>query len=380
MKISTILNTNIATAVLTAALAVSAFASTPIAVTVDGNIINTDTQPQIVDGRTLVPMRAIFEALGADIEWNASDKIVTATKADTTIKMTIGANSFEKNGKTIVLDTPAMVIDNRTMVPVRAVSESLGCKVDWNNDTKTVIISSTYSSNQTSTETSTEQTTAEQPTTENTTTADWITSISAKAKRPAPISDALLDDTEMYSVHISARYNFEQSALPLGILDDKEAFSSAITNEVKFTKKIKELWVKNTNNLIMYYLTEVTQKDYSVSSSDELKKLFDKFTQKSELEFDKNVSVSTIKTNDGYMGVIGIANDLDDLCCAYIAIHYTANDGFKIYTLEADPFIDGYIVCYTNGTSRGNYGIVVDNELSETPEAFLKIIDELENE
>lgn len=106
----------------------------------------TNQVPVIIEGRTLVPMRDIFEALDCGIEWNALNQTVTATdKNNNVIEMTIGKNVIKKNGEEISLDVPPQIINDSTMVPVRAVSESLDLPVEWNDAEKIVsIIKQTY--------------------------------------------------------------------------------------------------------------------------------------------------------------------------------------------------------------------------------------------
>ena len=112
-----------------------------VTVTINGNAVGFDQPPVIVDGRTLVPLRAIFEALGATVDWNGDTQTVTSTRNNTTVLLTIGINTMAKNDKNITLDVPAQLINDRTLVPVRAIAESFDCTVDWNGDTQTVIIS-----------------------------------------------------------------------------------------------------------------------------------------------------------------------------------------------------------------------------------------------
>lgn len=112
-----------------------------IKVLLNGNKIDfADVAPQIINDRTMVPLRAIFEALGATVEWDDTTKTVTAVKGDVTIKMTIGADSFMRNDETVSLDSPATIVDSRTLVPVRAIAESFGLAVGWIAETKTVTI------------------------------------------------------------------------------------------------------------------------------------------------------------------------------------------------------------------------------------------------
>ena len=102
-----------------------------ITVFVDGNKLSFDVPPTSENGRTLVPMRAIFEALDAKVEWIGEENKVVATKNDTVVELVIGSNIMVKNGEEIVLDVPAKATDGRTLVPVRAISEALDANVEW---------------------------------------------------------------------------------------------------------------------------------------------------------------------------------------------------------------------------------------------------------
>ena len=106
----------------------------------NGEKSELDVPAQIVEGRTLVPLRAIFEALGASVEWNGETSTVTSEKDGTAVKLTIGENKIYVNGEAKELDVPAQIIESRTMVPARAVAEAYGCAVEWDADTRTVII------------------------------------------------------------------------------------------------------------------------------------------------------------------------------------------------------------------------------------------------
>lgn len=111
-----------------------------LSVTIDGKKVSFDQPPIIVNDRTMVPLRAIFEALGASVEWDGTTRTVTSTKGGTTISMTIGSNTMYKNGTAIILDVAPQLVGDRTLVPARAVAESFNCTVDWNGTTRTVLI------------------------------------------------------------------------------------------------------------------------------------------------------------------------------------------------------------------------------------------------
>ena len=103
-------------------------------------VVTLDVPAQTINDRTLVPLRAIFEALGATVDWEEATQTVTSTKGDLTIKLTIGSNKLYRGDEEVTLDVPAQVVNDRTLVPVRAISESFGCQVDWDEATQTVTI------------------------------------------------------------------------------------------------------------------------------------------------------------------------------------------------------------------------------------------------
>ena len=121
------------------------FAEDDIKVLVNGKSLTMDQPPVLVNDRTLVPVRAIFEALGAKVEWNNDTNTATGVLGSTTVEIQIENTVAKVNGKDVTLDVPAKLISDRTLVPVRFISESLGAKVDWNNDTQTVIINTANS-------------------------------------------------------------------------------------------------------------------------------------------------------------------------------------------------------------------------------------------
>lgn len=85
------------------------------------------------DDRTMVPVRFISEAFGADVSWDEAARLVTIVKDDTTVEMTIDSKDYKVNGESASMDTAAVIENDRTMVPLRAVSESLGLDVYWND-------------------------------------------------------------------------------------------------------------------------------------------------------------------------------------------------------------------------------------------------------
>ncbi len=111
-----------------------------ISIQLDGTKLSLDAVPLNQNNRILVPLRGIFEALGASVDWNEATQTITATKEDTTVILTIGKTSAQVNSSEVALDTAPVLIGNRTMVPVRFIAEHMGLKVNWNEQSQTVII------------------------------------------------------------------------------------------------------------------------------------------------------------------------------------------------------------------------------------------------
>lgn len=119
---------------------VSVSAQEPISVELDAYKLEFDTTPVNIDGKVLVPVRAIFEAMGAEVLWDNETRTVTSTLDETTVVMTIDNPIMTVNGKEINLLVPPKIIDDRTLVPAREAAESFGANVSWNGDDNTVEI------------------------------------------------------------------------------------------------------------------------------------------------------------------------------------------------------------------------------------------------
>jgi hypothetical protein len=117
-----------------------AYAADSVRVMLDGADLTFDAQPRIVGGRTMVPMRAVFEAMGASVEWDGAARTVTSRKDGTVISLTIGKAAAMKDGAFIALDAVPVIFENRTFVPLRFVAESFGADVEWDGDLRLVII------------------------------------------------------------------------------------------------------------------------------------------------------------------------------------------------------------------------------------------------
>lgn len=140
-----------ATAVALTALPGCTALAKDVDIVIDGEELNLDVAPQIIDGRVMVPIRGVLENLGALVKWDDETQTVSARKSSKTVSLEIGSNDVtldkgETNDdgsaktETIQTDVAAQLVSDRTLVPLRVISEAMGYSVDWNDETYTVSI------------------------------------------------------------------------------------------------------------------------------------------------------------------------------------------------------------------------------------------------
>jgi len=124
-----------------------------ITIELDGKTIEFDVNPEIIDGRTLVPLRKIFEEIGATVKWDGETQTVSARKSSKTVTLTINTAEMnidkgdtDESGnpilETVTLEVPAQIVYGRTLVPCRAISEAFGLDIEWDEANRTVLITS----------------------------------------------------------------------------------------------------------------------------------------------------------------------------------------------------------------------------------------------
>ena len=111
-----------------------------ISIQVNGELIPTIVSPTIIDGRTVVPVRAVTEALGASVDWDGSTRSVTIARGDNTIVMTIDSDIATVDAVTTTLDVAPILVNDTTMLPIRFIAESFDLDVEWDESSRTVII------------------------------------------------------------------------------------------------------------------------------------------------------------------------------------------------------------------------------------------------
>lgn len=113
------------------------FEDMEVIVELDGNVLEFDQKPLVESGRTLVPVRKIFETLGATVDYDDATRTVISRKGDLIIVMQIDNDLMFVNSEAIKLDVPAREVGGRTLVPLRAISDAMGVEVGWDEDTST---------------------------------------------------------------------------------------------------------------------------------------------------------------------------------------------------------------------------------------------------
>lgn len=111
-----------------------------IQVLIDGLLVQFDVQPLIKGNRTLVPFRAVADALNVAVHWDGVKRTITAKDGENSVWMQIDNKLAYRNGEPITLDVPPEIIGNRTVIPLRFFGEALDCKVAWNNALRRVSI------------------------------------------------------------------------------------------------------------------------------------------------------------------------------------------------------------------------------------------------
>ena len=122
----------------------------PVLLQIDGNFVSSDVPPVIIKERTLIPLRAVFERMGANVTWDEIDRVAEVSLGSSIVVLTIDSKTAYVNGNPVTMDVPALIINDRTMIPLRFVAESLNCGIGWDDLTRTVAIQSPVQEKKTS--------------------------------------------------------------------------------------------------------------------------------------------------------------------------------------------------------------------------------------
>ena len=125
-------------------VAAQATAEQEIVVKVNGVKLTFDVAPVMLNQRILVPFRAIFQALGATVVWDEESRAVFASRGSTSVQLAVGQRSAKVNSQAVSLNVEPLILSGRVLVPLRFVSEAFGAGVNWDEETKSVSITDNY--------------------------------------------------------------------------------------------------------------------------------------------------------------------------------------------------------------------------------------------
>lgn len=357
-------------------LSVSVMAADDIKVYVNSEQVEFDVKPIIEDERTLVPMRAIFEALGAEVDWDQETKTASAVRGNDTVSITINSNKLYRNNKEVELDVPAKIIDERTLVPVRAISESFDADVKWDGATQTVNITIDRLNPTEKPDNKTE---------ENVVSAKTLTT----------------DDMEKLKADFTAiRYMFEQSNVPKYIATNKKNIYENLENAEIFSKEITNLWNKTIASVVVtVQMDSDTTYDFDIFSDgkgggiipeddiliDYFKDIIDEAGMDSTVVFD-SITTQEIK-NKARIGLVTFksANEseavtFDDIIiqCKYLGIVASKDGTVRYFTLEGDPINSAnWYFCEVKENSRGTHSIFERKNNNDDLDKFISLITDI---
>lgn len=228
-------------------------------INIDGNTFMFEQPALLLGGSTVVPMRSVFEALGSTVEWNQQEKTIKAIKGDTLIELKLGSKTMNINGEQITLSIAPQVINNYTMIPLRAVSEAFGAEVSWDQQTNTVFILSPKDEDPTTPSDDSEgNPTAppeedDEPTLPSATVVDKVTDVSLEIKGQGQtgtsvvvkngdkiIGEGIVDQSGRFSIEIPAQkantilfiYSINESEKMSDVLEITVSYTSTFTDTV----------------------------------------------------------------------------------------------------------------------------------------------------
>ncbi len=315
----------------------------PITVFLDGEQLTFDVEPTLESGRTLVPMRVIFEALGATVNWDNDTFTAIAVKDDLTIKITIDDMKLYKNDEVIELDVPARLINGRTLVPARAVSEGMGAKVDWDQENWKVI----------------------------------ITTKEVEAPKKYDFNQLSEADREKLDQSITGiRYSFEQYVLPSMIFNDE--IKASIKGKTSYIREAVDYawWANVADAVINIQMSSDSEYNFDdIVSDEEFLDGYIELVEKSGYMYKNFFSMDFENTPSGksvFLLEFKEAVPSMTVPCKYIGIIVDNDNKLRYFTAETDFMTnDKYFLCevFEKG-GRGSIGLIDMDKKS-----FLSAID-----
>ena len=311
-------------------------AAETVTVFVNGEHLEFDVDPIMEDGRVLVPMRGIFEAMGATVSWDNDSKTAVAARGDILLSVTIDSPTMIKNREPIYLDVPARIVDGRTMVPVRAISEGLEAKVEWNGENKWVLIT---------------------------------------MPEAAKGFELTAEDMEILRKRYDIiRYGFEQITLSESMFESADICISCINDRIPdFLTIPYSLWASDVTSNILYVMS-TSDHDYyldAAMSMDDVVDSCEKIMIGAGLYPLDIFDVSYATLQSGQSSLLMVFRNTDSfMACMYIGVTVDKNNKLRFFTAETDPVTDYIYFCEITPDGRGTW-FTIDPNLN----AFLAAMD-----
>lgn len=248
---------------------------------VNDHIVFSDVAPYIKNSRTYVPIRFIAEELGFDVKWDAKTKKVTMSDGKSTVELTIGSKTMLVNGKKVKLDAPAEIKDQRTFVPLRAIAEAFGKKVEYSNDYRAVCIGDDVRFNKNYRVVYYYDTIDPVITDYEINIVTYRMIVNGEEKRFETVEeliDVILDDFEQYKLTGKSQYGLKVYREPVQLVDalGKDYYTVQLEPTKRVATREDEIrWAEERKKNEVVYTTEVPEEkqlrdDYYVESTEDI--------------------------------------------------------------------------------------------------------------
>lgn len=248
---------------------------------VNDHIVFSDVAPYIKNSRTYVPIRFIAEELGFDVKWDAKTKKVSMSDGKSTVELTIGSKTMLVNGKKVKLDAPAEIKDQRTFVPLRAIAEAFGKKVEYSNDYRAVCIGDDVRFNKNYRVVYYYDTIDPVITDYEINIVTYRMIVNGEEKRFETVEeliDVILDDFEQYKLTGKSQYGLKVYREPVQLVDalGKDYYTVQLEPTKRVATREDEIrWAEERKKNEVVYTTEVPEEkqlrdDYYVESTEDI--------------------------------------------------------------------------------------------------------------
>jgi len=340
------------------------FADSNIRVVLNGEELAFDVPPRVINDRVMVPMRGIFESLGTEIEWEDSTRTVRATRADRVIVMRLDDGIMRVNHNGFELDVAPLSVDGRAMVPIRAIADGLDATVNWDADTQTVEI-----------------------TRGQVTPAVPPSGGRALEQRLAqdPVMGMLngYGNSRLRELQYSTRLHFEQSVLPLALSDNEYVLGHIVdrANVGAFERFLHSQWEQLAFYVVASDLNETSQL-HDLPMRDQWNEVLNARLPQYSMTANDHILNITMETIAGgtNVAVIEMFEPGWYELSTYIGVLFDVDLGLSVFNLGRGLVIDGTPVYMFEAMTVGGDSPSVSRQIGNNRQAFLNAIAEAMSE